>query len=61
MARTCQVQKSLKKPRESTQHRNRCGICGRGRGYYRKFDLCRICLRKLALEGKIPGITKSSW
>jgi small subunit ribosomal protein S14 len=39
----------------------RCGRCGRARGYYRKFDLCRICLRQLALEGKIPGMTKSSW
>ncbi|HKC52783.1 MAG TPA: type Z 30S ribosomal protein S14 [Myxococcota bacterium] len=44
-----------------TRYYNRCHRCGRARGYYRKFDLCRICLRKLALEGKIPGITKSSW
>ena len=61
MARTCMVQKSLKKPRESTQHRNRCGICGRARAYYRKFGLCRICLREIAHEGMIPGMTKSSW
>ncbi len=39
----------------------RCGRCGRARSYYRKCDLCRICLRQLALEGKIPGMTKSSW
>ncbi len=44
-----------------SRYYNRCGRCGRGRGYYRKFDLCRICLRQLALEGKIPGMTKSSW
>ncbi|MFQ5514732.1 MAG: type Z 30S ribosomal protein S14 [Myxococcota bacterium] len=44
-----------------TRFYNRCGRCGRSRGYYRKFDLCRICLRGLALEGKIPGMTKSSW
>jgi len=44
-----------------TRYYNRCQRCGRARGYYRKFDLCRICLRKLALEGKIPGVTKSSW
>jgi len=44
-----------------TRYYNRCQRCGRARGYYRKFDLCRICLRKLALEGKIPDITKSSW
>ena len=47
--------------RFSTRYYNRCGRCGRSRGYYRKFDLCRICLRQLALEGKIPGMTKSSW
>jgi ribosomal protein S14 len=40
---------------------NRCPICGRPRAYYRKFDMCRICLRKLVSEGKIPGVTKSSW
>ncbi|MGE5220917.1 MAG: type Z 30S ribosomal protein S14 [Omnitrophica WOR_2 bacterium] len=41
--------------------RNRCKICGRPRGYYRRFGLCRICFRELALEGKIPGVVKSSW
>lgn len=41
--------------------RNRCSRCGRPRGYYRRFGLCRICLRELALEGKIPGLRKSSW
>ena len=40
---------------------NRCPICGRPRAYYRKFDMCRICLRKLASEGKLPGVIKSSW
>jgi len=40
---------------------NRCPLCGRPRAYYRKFDMCRICLRKLASEGKIPGVIKSSW
>jgi small subunit ribosomal protein S14 len=44
-----------------SRYYNRCGRCGRARAYYRKFDLCRICLRMLALEGKIPGMTKSSW
>jgi small subunit ribosomal protein S14 len=43
------------------QVRHRCHICGRPRGYMRRFDLCRICFRKLANEGKIPGLTKSSW
>jgi len=40
---------------------NRCKICGRPRGYYRDFGLCRCCLRKMAHEDLIPGLTKSSW
>ena len=41
--------------------RSRCKRCGRPRGYMRRFGLCRICFRELALEGKIPGVVKSSW
>jgi small subunit ribosomal protein S14 len=41
--------------------RNRCRRCGRPRGYMRRFQLCRICFRELALEGKIPGVAKASW
>jgi small subunit ribosomal protein S14 len=41
--------------------RNRCKHCGRPRGYLRKFALCRICFRKFALAGEIPGVTKASW
>ena len=41
--------------------RNRCMNCGRPRGYMRRFRLCRICFRQLALEGKSPGVVKSSW
>jgi len=44
-----------------TRVRNRCMRCGRPRGYLRKFRLCRICFRELALEGKLPGVVKSSW
>ena len=40
---------------------NRCKLCGRPRGYYRRFSLCRICLREEALKGNIPGLAKSSW
>jgi small subunit ribosomal protein S14 len=40
---------------------NRCPLCGRPRAYLRKFDMCRICFRKLSLEGQIPGVTKASW
>lgn len=41
--------------------RNRCEICGRSHGYVRKFKLCRICLRKRALNGELPGVKKLSW
>jgi len=41
--------------------RNRCQKCGRSRGYIRRFGLCRICFRELALRGQIPGVVKSSW
>jgi small subunit ribosomal protein S14 len=47
--------------RHAVQVRNRCQRCGRPRGYIRRFGLCRICFRELALEGKIPGVVKSSW
>lgn len=43
------------------RERNRCAVCGRPRAYYRKFDMCRICLRKYANSGQIPGVIKSSW
>jgi small subunit ribosomal protein S14 len=45
----------------ASQVRNRCTRCGRPRGYIRRFGLCRICFRELALQGKIPGVVKSSW
>jgi small subunit ribosomal protein S14 len=41
--------------------RNRCKLCGRPRGYMRKFQLCRICFREQALNGMIPGVVKASW
>ena len=41
--------------------RNRCKICGRPRGFMRRFQLCRICFRREALEGRLPGVIKSSW
>ena len=45
----------------SVRKRNRCPQCGRPRGFIRKFRLCRICFRNLALRGEIPGVVKSSW
>jgi small subunit ribosomal protein S14 len=50
-----------KTPKLQCRHRNRCFRCGRPRGFLRKFKLCRICFRNLALAGEIPGVTKASW
>lgn len=61
MARKAMILKAEKKPKFSTRYVRRCKVCGRPRGYIRKFELCRICFRKLASEGMIPGVTKSSW
>lgn len=49
------------KSKYSTRVFNRCLICGRSRAYYKMFKMCRLCLRKKAHEGNIPGMTKSSW
>jgi len=56
--------KAEKKPgiaKLPTRHRNRCWRCGRPRGYLRKFGICRLCFRQLALNGEIPGVVKASW
>jgi small subunit ribosomal protein S14 len=53
--------KQQKKPKYRSRAYTRCQICGRARAVYRKFKLCRICFRKMANEGKIPGVKKSSW
>ena len=50
-----------KRRKYAIQVRNRCQLCGRPRGYMRRFGLCRICFRRQALEGKIPGVRKASW
>jgi small subunit ribosomal protein S14 len=55
------VNSNNKKKDSPIQFRNRCRICGRPRGYIRKFGLCRICFRNLAHEGKLPGVVKASW
>lgn len=61
MARACSFAKLKEPPKFSVRHRNRCKACGRPRGYYRKFELCRVCLRMLALRGELPGVIKASW
>ena len=53
--------KAISELKFECRHRNRCFRCGRPRGFLRKFNLCRICFRNLALAGEIPGVTKASW
>ena len=61
MATKAWVAKMAKDQKFAVRYHNRCQICGRARGYYRDFGLCRICLRKMAHQGLIPGLRKSSW
>ncbi|HOG08644.1 MAG: type Z 30S ribosomal protein S14 [Syntrophales bacterium] len=61
MAKKSLIAKAARKPKFSVRAYNRCAVCGRPRAYYRKFDMCRICLRNLASKGEIPGVIKSSW
>ena len=61
MAKKSLIIKSNRPPKFKVRAYNRCRRCGRPRAYMRKFQLCRVCFRELALDGKIPGITKSSW
>jgi small subunit ribosomal protein S14 len=61
MARKALVNKALRKPKFPVQQHNRCTICGRPRGYLRRFGICRICFRELASRGEIPGVKKASW
>ncbi|QFI14606.1 type Z 30S ribosomal protein S14 [Borrelia sp. CA_690] len=61
MAKKSMVIRALRKPKYKTRQNNRCKLCGRPRGYLRDFCMCRICFRKYASEGLIPGVSKSSW
>lgn len=60
MAKKCMEYREQRR-KYPTRVRNRCKICQRPRGYIRRFGLCRICFRELALQGKIPGVIKASW
>ena len=55
------IVKCKRDPKFRVRAYNRCRVCGRPRGYMRKFGICRVCFRGLALKGLIPGVTKSSW
>jgi len=61
MAKKSMIIKAQRPPKFKSRIVRRCKVCGRPRGYMRKFEMCRICFRKLANEGMIPGVTKSSW
>ncbi len=61
MAKKALVIKASRPAKYKTRAYSRCNRCGRPRAVYRKFGLCRICLRELAHQGVIPGMTKSSW
>ena len=61
MAKKSMIIKAQRTPKFSTRQVNRCKICGRPRGYMRRFEMCRVCFRKLANQGEIPGVKKASW
>jgi small subunit ribosomal protein S14 len=61
MARTALIMKAQRPPKFRTRAYHRCRLCGRPRGYLRKFEMCRLCFRELALKGEIPGVIKASW
>lgn len=61
MARKALIEKANKTPKFAVRVRNRCKLCGRPRGYMRIFMLCRLCFRKNALVGALPGVKKTSW
>ncbi len=61
MAKKSEIAKWLRPAKYKVQQHNRCHLCGRSRAYMRRFSLCRICFRQLALVGQIPGVRKSSW
>lgn len=61
MAKTSSIIRANRKPKFTTQKVNRCHLCGRDHAFMRKFQLCRLCFRKKAHNGELPGITKASW
>ena len=61
MAKKSMIAKAKKKQKFKVREYNRCELCGRPRSYIRKFAICRICFRKHAGNGLIPGVVKASW
>ncbi len=61
MAKESQIVKSKREPKFKSRKYVRCKVCGRARGFMRRFGVCRICFRELASNGMIPGVSKASW
>jgi small subunit ribosomal protein S14 len=61
MAKKSLIAKAKRDQKFKVREYNRCSRCGRPRAYLRKYGICRICFRELALQGMIPGVSKSSW
>jgi len=61
LAKKSLIAKAARKPKFTTRRYNRCRRCGRRRAFLRKFQLCRLCFRELAVSGQVPGVTKASW
>ncbi len=61
MAKTSDIVKFKRKQKFAVRQVNRCSICGRSRGYLRRFGLCRLCFRERAVKGELPGVIKASW
>lgn len=61
MAKKCLIEKQKRTPKFKVRRYNRCALCGRRRGYLRRFGICRICFRDMANRGLVPGVSKASW
>jgi small subunit ribosomal protein S14 len=61
MAKKCLIEKAKRTPKFGVRAYRRCQRCGRSRAYIRRFGVCRICFRELALRGEVPGVRKASW
>lgn len=61
MAKKSLIEKAKREPKFAVRKRNRCKLCGRPRGYMRIFMMCRLCFRKHAHQGWLPGVKKASW
>jgi small subunit ribosomal protein S14 len=61
MAKKCLIEKQRRTPKFAVRSHSRCRRCGRPRAFMRRFGMCRICFREMALSGELPGVTKASW